>query len=52
MAILLNNHSAEEALHDNGNSFFRCETDLSIKRIYNKNPLDVDVDRNTGGDHI
>jgi hypothetical protein len=45
MATLLNNHSAGEALHDNGNTFFRRETDLSIKRIYNKNPLDVGADR-------
>lgn len=45
MATLLSNHTAGEALHDDGNTFFRRETDLNIKRIFNKNPLDIGADR-------
>lgn len=45
MATLLCNHSAGEMLHDDGNTFFRRETDLNIKRVFNKNPLDIGADR-------
>jgi hypothetical protein len=45
MVTLLGEHLAGEKLHDDGNAFFRRETDLFIKRVYNKNPLDIGADR-------
>lgn len=45
MVTLLGQHLAGEKLHDDGNNFFRRETDRFIKRVYNKNPLDIGADR-------
>ncbi|MDT0628080.1 DUF429 domain-containing protein [Alteromonas sp. W364] len=45
MTTLLGSHSAGEMLHSDANTFFRRETDLCIKRVYNKNPLDIGADR-------
>ncbi len=45
MATLLGKHRAGEVLHDDGNTFFRRKTDLYIKQVFNKNPLDIGADR-------
>lgn len=45
MVDLLGGHTASQALYNDGNAFFRRETDLHIKRVYNKNPLDIGADR-------
>lgn len=45
MRSTLGKHMAGDALHDDGNTFFRRETDRYIKYMFNKNPLDVGADR-------